>query len=177
MEIPERTLIGLKLILEEFGVTVAQPMIVQSSPPNMDMVNAVIALMQLIHPMGYDFELVHDESGYRVRSIDLEKHIGTLRKKLSRGDFILTGRRYGISKACASKMEIIMRHIRPPEQVPFNQHEWLILVGLWAALHQCVDDKTVVEIVMSDYIEFLPYVDWAEEAVTLIQSQSTRNIA
>jgi hypothetical protein len=176
MEIPERTLIGLKLILEEFGITVATPMMVKSEPPNMAMVNAVIALMQLIHPMGYDFKLVHDEAGFRVVSDDLEKHIGTLRKKLSRGDFILTGRRYGISKSCASKMATIMKYVRSPEQVPFSQQEWLVLVGLWAALHQCTDDKTVVEIVMSDYIEFLPYIDWAEEAVTLIQSQSTRNI-
>jgi hypothetical protein len=178
MEIPERTLIGLKLILEEFNVTIPPQPLFKAFPVDtldMDHVIAVVALMQLLHPMGYSFKLVHDKNGYQVVSKTLDKHLQVLQKKLGKGDFIITGRRYGISTSCASKIAIVAKYTKPPE--PFNQYQWLIFVGMWAALHQCTDDKTVVEIVISDYIDFLPYIDLAEEAVTLIQSQSTRNIA
>lgn len=176
MEIPERTLIGLKLILEQFGIVVGAPLTIKSDPPNMDLICSAIALMQLIHPLGYEFCLTHDEAGYHIRSAALSKHVMSLNKKSTRGDFILSGKRYAISRSCLSKIELIQHHVIPPEKVPFTQAEWIILVGMWAAMHEFLSDQAIVEVLMSDFIEFVPYTDFAEEAVIMIRSQSQRSI-
>ncbi len=176
MEILDRTLIGLRLVLEQFGIVVATPLMVKSDPPNMDLICAVVALVQLVHPLGYDFKLICDEGRYKVRSDNLAEHIVFLRKKSTRGDFIVHGRRYGIRPSTTATLKKITKYIQPPEGVPFTPTEWLFLVGMYAALNQCVSDRTIVEIVMTNYIEFMPFLDWAEEAVTMIRSQSPRNV-
>lgn len=177
MEVPDRTLISLNLVLQQFGISVATPLMVKTDPPNMDKIVSIIALMQVAHPMGYTFYVEHDEIGYHVRSKALTRHVGQLRKKSTRGDFLLVGKRYGISRLCSQRIESILKRTTVPSPVPFSQSEWTFLVGLWAALSEALPDDEALQIVMADYIEFLPYIDWAEEAVTLIRSDNAKETA
>lgn len=177
MEIPDRTLISLNLVLQQFGISVATPLMVKSDPPDMDRVVSTIALMQVAHPMGYVFYVERDEIGYHVRSKTLTRHISELRKKSTRGDFIISGKRYGISKVCRKRVESVLRRTLVPNPVPFSQSEWTFLVGLWAAMNETLPSDDALQVVMADYIEFLPYIDWAEEAITLIRSDNMKETA
>lgn len=177
MEIPDRTLISLSLVLQQFGISVATPLMVKTDPPDMDSIVSTIALMQVAHPMGYTFYVEKDEIGYHVRSKMLTRHVSELRKKSTRGDFIISGKRYGISKLCARRIESILKRTVVPSKVPFSQVEWTFLVGLWAALSETLPDDDTLQVVMDDYIEFLPYIDWAEEAVTMIRSDNAKEMA
>ena len=169
MEVVDRTLIGLNLILQQFGVTVATPLMVNSDPPNMDVVCAAIVLVQLIHPLGYKFSLIQYNGRHTLRSSKLDQHIVALRNKTSKGYFILKGKRIALSQPCKSKVERVLNSIRPPED--FDNSRWLFLVGLWAAL-----GDEALAVMLLDYPDFLPYVDYAEEQITAINSYAKRNV-
>lgn len=170
METSDRALIGLQMTLEAFDIKVVEHMIVKSPMPDMDLISSTVALLQLIHPMGCKFKIIKDDTGYIIRSKILSQNIMYLRSKGSRGELILAYKRSKLSDNVRKKIDHIIDTIRVPDDIPFDQKQWLFFVGFYAGLQSCASNEKIYEIMFTEYLNFVPYIMDAQEAISNIES-------
>lgn len=169
MEIDDRTLMALKLILWEFGIHVGKSLEVKQSSPNMDLISSCISLLQIVHPMTYKFELILVAGRHRIRSKKLVNEIEILQKKVSSGHLVLLERQYTLNAEVKGKIQDIIKEIRTPDNVSFGPEGWLFFLGFYNIVSRICDSNAVLEVMMRDYLDLLPYMDLAEETLKTIQ--------
>ena len=166
MEAVDRSLIALKLILEEFNIRVAEPLRTKQDPVNMDLVSSIISLVQIAHPLGYDFSLV-EIPYYTIRCKKLSTEVHLLSKRTGTGELIINERKWKLSERVQRRVNYIVKGGLTPEELQgkFTNPQWAIFMGVYNIASRICPNEALVDIFMKDYIEFLPYMDLAEEII------------
>lgn len=169
MEITDRSLIGLKLLLAEFDIAFGSPLSIEAPAIDFDRVAGVVRFMQELLPMGYPFSVTKARGKLLLTCNQLATEVALLRTKNSRGDLLLAAHRHQISDK-ALRMVKIAKLLLSLSEVPFDRNEWMYFVGFYSLVTAASPDL-MTWVLMEYYPRFVPYIGEAEELLTKLKER------
>ncbi len=163
---------GVRLILEEFGITIGKSLSVAIPSLDMDAISSSISLLQISHPMDYSFGIVSVEGKQRIRSMKLIMDVEELQRKICTGELMITERQFRLNDQVKRKIRNLLPHVEAPEHAQFTNRQWFCFLGFYNIIYKRLNRSTLIEVLMKNYPDCLPYIDIAEEAIKEIEFTS-----
>jgi len=135
----------------------------------MDIISSCISLLQIIHPMEYTFGIIDVDGKQRIRSIKLITDIGRLQKKICSGQLVIAERQLKLNGKVKTKVIDLLKYREAPDNAPFVNTQWFSFLGFYNIAQKRLERRDIIEIVIKNYADFLPYIDSAQEVIKEIE--------